>query len=455
MLRVCEKLRAVDAKRKRLGLARTETDYLRALLDATENMDRYAEVEVLKSLGDVNLEKGQLDKNPERFDRAMVLYRTALLRYNDADVGDSLEHRYHYAEKLRLGKRSTASSSYEPLTNAKRMSSLAKVAEVFLHLEQRLTVDGNKESLLIEYTKLVVEGVVNDDNVLEAEAIKSLGDVYLKRGIETKDTTCLTKATALYNTALVRCEGSQGRASLIHRLLYTARMRQERKADGDKRHVTSSFFRSYEEYLSTGDRALADGKLDEAEQNFASALRLIHGCCDACIRCLGRIPYASLIATILLAAGIAVFCGSFYTAVIQTRTLFSFDFRSVTVNFFNLTEALKWSAVGITAFMGVYAFILLLIGFLATGASKEKKYCGFGTGLGSRITGFQLFNLYIVALVGALVVTISLVHYLMCLSANYAHLKDSGKIYKYEETKYREEQELHNIVTNSKEKLNY
>eukprot|EP00058_Branchiostoma_floridae_P007088 XP_002592576.1 hypothetical protein BRAFLDRAFT_68898 [Branchiostoma floridae] len=276
MLRVCEKLRAVDAKRKRLGLARTETDYLRALLDALENMDRYAEVEVLKSLGDVNLEKGQLDKNPERFDRAMVLYRTALLRCKDADVGDSLEYRYYYAEKLRLGKRSTASSSYEPLTNAKRMSSLAKVAEVFLHLEQRLTVDGNKESLLIEYTKLVIEGIVNDDNMLEAEAIKSLGDMYLKRGIKTGDTTCLTKATALYNTALVRCEGSQGRASLIHRLLYTARMRKERKADGDKRHVTSSFFRSYEEYLTTGDRALADGKLDEAEQNFASALRLIH-----------------------------------------------------------------------------------------------------------------------------------------------------------------------------------
>ncbi|XP_019619774.1 PREDICTED: neuronal membrane glycoprotein M6-a-like isoform X2 [Branchiostoma belcheri] len=260
------------------------------------------------------------------------------------------------------------------------------------------------------------------------------------------------------------------------------------------------------------------------------------GCCDACIRCLGRIPYASLIATILLAAGIAVFCGSFYTAVIQTRTLFSFgDARAVTDNFNNLVEALKWSAVGITAFMGVYAFILLLIGFLATGASKEKKYCGFGTGLGSRITvafflvltyiifigwllmscmgvipslffyltvivkakpytvngnnclnlqqfgldvvfnttgtptvpantnlgtnmweycgndynkfqadGFQLFNLYIVALVGALVVTISLVHYLTCLSVNYAHLKNMARSYKYKDTNnYHEEQELH------------
>jgi len=104
MWRVCEKLRVVDVKSKRLGLARTETDYLRALQDAMANMDRCVEMEVLKRLGDVNLEKGQLEKNPEKLDRAMVLYRTALIRCNDADVGESLEHRYHYAEKLSLGK---------------------------------------------------------------------------------------------------------------------------------------------------------------------------------------------------------------------------------------------------------------------------------------------------------------------------------------------------------------
>eukprot|EP00058_Branchiostoma_floridae_P013403 XP_002598891.1 hypothetical protein BRAFLDRAFT_90083 [Branchiostoma floridae] len=301
MLRVCQKLRAADAKSKRLGLVRTETDYLRALQDAMADMDRCAEVEVLKTLGDVNLEKGRLEKNPEMFDRAMVLYRTALLRCKDAGVGDSLEYRYHYAEKLRLGKGSTATSSYEPLTNAKRMSSLTKIAEKFLHLDRRLTVGGNKESLLIEYTKLVVEGIVNDDNTLEVEAIKSLGDVYLKRGTETRDAPCLTKATALYNTALSRCEGVQGTASLIHRLLYTAKIREGTMRSRNKSrrhrvqqqgHVRSRDFpvmsphadviadskgqRSYQEHLATGDRALADGKLDVAEQNFASALRLIH-----------------------------------------------------------------------------------------------------------------------------------------------------------------------------------
>eukprot|EP00058_Branchiostoma_floridae_P017868 XP_002603357.1 hypothetical protein BRAFLDRAFT_80350 [Branchiostoma floridae] len=229
MLRVFEKLRAVDAKSTRLGLVRTETDYLRALQDAMANMDRCVEVEVLKTLGDLNLEKGRLYKNPKKLDKAMILYRTALLRCKDADVGESLEYRYYYAEKLRLGKQATALSDYEPLSNNRKMSSLVKVAEKFQELDRRLTVGSNMESLLIEYTKLVIEGIVNDDNMLETEAMKSLGDVYLKRGTETNDTTCLTKATALYNTALARCERFQGTVALIHRLLYTARIRQKTK----------------------------------------------------------------------------------------------------------------------------------------------------------------------------------------------------------------------------------
>eukprot|EP00058_Branchiostoma_floridae_P000829 XP_002586317.1 hypothetical protein BRAFLDRAFT_109087 [Branchiostoma floridae] len=305
MLRVCEKLRVVDAKSKGLGLVRTETDYLRALQDAMANMDRCVEVEVLKSLGDVNLEKGRLDKSAEKIDRAIVLYRTALLRCNDADVRESLEYRYSYAEKLRIGKRSINSSSYESRTNKRKIYSLVKVAEKFQQLERRLATRGNAGSLalLLEYTRLVVEGIVNSDNVLEVEAIKSLGDVYLKRGTETRDTTCLTKATALYNTALARCEGVQGRVTLIHRLLYTARIRQKKwtgkkmskrrvqqqqqqryvsrdlpitSPSTDVREVKGHQSMSYEEYLATGDRALADGKLDVAEQNFASALRLIH-----------------------------------------------------------------------------------------------------------------------------------------------------------------------------------
>ncbi|CAH1272234.1 TTC28 [Branchiostoma lanceolatum] len=316
MLRVCEKLREVDAKARRLGLVRTETDYLRALLDAMADMDRAVEVEVLKSLGDVNLEKGQVD-------RAMLLYRTALLRCKDADVGDSLQNRYRYAEKLRVGRGGTIPDDYEPQTNHEKMSSPAKVAEKFLHLDRRSTSGYDRDSVLIEYINLMIEGIINEDNLSETEAIKSLGDLFLKRGTETRDAPCLTKATALYNTALARCERVQGTVALIHRLLYTARIRQDMKTTANKGpklrqrqqqqrgHMSRDFpvtssntevigdakghkfmspseyissltpkhvpdYRSYEKYLTAGDRAVADGNLDLAERKFAAALKLIH-----------------------------------------------------------------------------------------------------------------------------------------------------------------------------------
>ncbi|CAH1268090.1 Hypp3827 [Branchiostoma lanceolatum] len=256
MLRICEKLREADAKARRLGLVRTETDYLRALVDAMADMDRAVEVEVLKSLGDVNLEKGQLDKDGLMFDRAMLLYRAALLRCKDKDMSESLENRYLYAEKLRVGKRGTFPNDYEPQTNGEKMYSPAKISEKFSHLDhRRLTSGYDKDFVLLEYTKLMIEGVINEDNLLETEAIKSFGDVFLKRGTETGDTPCLTKATALYNTALARSPSD-----------YISSLTPKHAPD----------YRSYEKCLTTGDRALGDGNLDSAEHEFAAALKLIH-----------------------------------------------------------------------------------------------------------------------------------------------------------------------------------
>ncbi|XP_078684220.1 uncharacterized protein LOC144917779 [Branchiostoma floridae x Branchiostoma belcheri] len=302
MLRVCEKLREADEKGRRYGLARAETGYLRALVDAMADTDRLAEVELLKTLGDVNVEKGRLGKDVGKFNTALALYLAAMVRCYHEEQADGIEHRYHYTERLLQG---LSSQGKEQPTEDKEMTTLAKVAAKFQALDKRRATGGNTDSLLVGYAQVMVEAIVKDNSMLETEAIKSLGDVYLKRGTETGDTRNLTRATALYNRALVRCHNVQGTVVIVHRLLHTAKIRQEiitrnkrstrtqRRQDvtGRKDHfcpystapsgdgTTSQVddHISYRRYIQTADRDLGNGDLDAAEQNLAAALKLVHG----------------------------------------------------------------------------------------------------------------------------------------------------------------------------------
>lgn len=45
------------------------------------------------------------------------------------------------------------------------------------------------------------------------------------------------------------------------------------------------------------------------------------GCYDCCIRCIGAVPYPSLVATLLCYAGMALFCGCGHEALTQTEVL--------------------------------------------------------------------------------------------------------------------------------------
>ncbi|XP_078605735.1 uncharacterized protein LOC144878702 [Branchiostoma floridae x Branchiostoma japonicum] len=226
MLRVSEKLREADAKGRRYGLARAETGYLRALVDAMADMDKLAEVELLKSLGDVNLEKGRLGTDVGNLNRALALYMAAVVRCDHLEQGGSIEHRYEYTEKLLQGVPSKASDSKEDPTKDKGKNTPAKVAGEFQELDRKWATGGDIDSVLVGFAQLVVEGIVNGNSLLETEAIKSLGDVYLERGAQNGDTIDLTRATALYNMAMARCHNVNGNVVLVHRLLYTAQVRQ-------------------------------------------------------------------------------------------------------------------------------------------------------------------------------------------------------------------------------------
>ncbi|XP_019636306.1 PREDICTED: uncharacterized protein LOC109478940 [Branchiostoma belcheri] len=300
MLRVCEKLREADEKGRRYGLARAETGYLRALVDAMADTDRLAEVELLKTLGDVNLEKGRLGKDVGKFNTALALYLAAMVRCYHEEQADGIEHRYHYTERLLQGL-----SSKEQPTEDKGTTTPAKVAEKFQYLDKRRATEGNTDSLLVGYGQVMVEAIVNDNDMLETEAIKSLGDVYLKRGTETGDTRNLTRATALYNRALARCHNVHGTVVIVHRLLHTAKIRQDvittrnkrpthkqRQRDVRGRKGNFSPFSaapssdgttcqvdddiSYRRYIQTAESDVRNGDLDAAEQNLAAALKLVH-----------------------------------------------------------------------------------------------------------------------------------------------------------------------------------
>ncbi|CAH1244669.1 C1QTNF5 [Branchiostoma lanceolatum] len=297
MLRVCEKLREADAKGRWYGLARAETGYLRVLVDAMADMDRLAEVELLKSLGDVNLEKGRLGKDIEKFNRALSLYMAAVVRCDHRDQGEGIEHRYEYTERLLQRVSSKGPLGKEQSTDDKETTSPAKVAAMFRDLDKKLAAGGNTDSVLVGYARLMVEGIVKDNDRLEVEAIKSLGDLYLKRGTETGDTRDLTKASALYNRSLARCHNVQGTVVIVHRLLHTAKIRQEIVTAKTKRsartqrqqHVRgrkghfSPFSDLFDDgshrmsmYIQTADCDLGKGDLDGAERNLAAALKLVH-----------------------------------------------------------------------------------------------------------------------------------------------------------------------------------
>eukprot|EP00058_Branchiostoma_floridae_P016556 XP_002602044.1 hypothetical protein BRAFLDRAFT_94455 [Branchiostoma floridae] len=323
MLRVCEKLGEADAKGRRYGLARAEIGYLRALVDAMADMDRFLEVELLKSLGDVNLEKGRLGKDVGKFNMALALYIAAVVRCDHRDQGEGIEHRCEYTERLLQRMSPKGSQAKEQLPEGKETTTPAKVAGKFQGADKKRAADGNTDPVLVGYAQLMVEGIVNDNLMLETEAIKSLGDVYLKRGTETRETRDLTRATALYNKALARCHNVQGTVAIVHRLLHTAKIRQkmittkaktsahkqqEQAVGGRKDHfspfsaapssdiINDGMHRqyngpkpqnaenaaraddenSYHSYIQTADRDLGNGDLDAAEKNLAAALKLVH-----------------------------------------------------------------------------------------------------------------------------------------------------------------------------------
>ncbi|KAG9349295.1 hypothetical protein JZ751_027738 [Albula glossodonta] len=209
----------------------------------------------------------------------------------------------------------------------------------------------------------------------------------------------------------------------------------------------------------------------------------VQGCFECCIKCLGGVPYASLVATILCFSGVALFCGCGHVALTGTVTMLENHFSKITSDHAVLTDVIQlmqYIIYGIASFFFLYGIILLAEGFYTTSASPVAnitsvdsicvdvrqygiipwnstpgKACGSTLGDICNTSEFYLsYHLYIVACAGAGATVIALIHFLMILSANWAYLKDACHTHAYQDIKTKEEQELQDIQSRSKECLN-
>uniref|UniRef100_A0A1Q3EZH7 Putative conserved plasma membrane protein n=2 Tax=Culex tarsalis TaxID=7177 RepID=A0A1Q3EZH7_CULTA len=235
---------------------------------------------------------------------------------------------------------------------------------------------------------------------------------------------------------------------------------------------------------------------------------------DCCKSCMTRIPYATLIATVMCLIGVGIFCGTMYRgtsfAIIMLDQVFHLRLMWI--------EAVQMIFVVIGASMAALGLMILFVGFLATGATRYKVYRAWGSRVGGRISCavfmgityilnivwililcfltvvtfiFTVFwnmcanpnvqshkncidltqfyfmfpagvaqqdmnicetkvkafckdgvekceIMFILATVSCLLIILSLVHYLMCLAANYAHIRDHEK--------FQELQEIQNLT---------
>ncbi|CAG5118406.1 unnamed protein product, partial [Candidula unifasciata] len=115
-----------------------------------------------------------------------------------------------------------------------------------------------------------------------------------------------------------------------------------------------------------------------------------------CLRCLSHTPFASLVAAVLVIAGAGAFCGtSFRSLQIIIDGVFK-ELFGFTVNWL---EILQKMLIVIGAIMAVFAIILLIFGFLATGATRSNIYSGAKCIMGGRITAaFFMVLSYLLAI---------------------------------------------------------
>eukprot|EP00058_Branchiostoma_floridae_P025592 XP_002611082.1 hypothetical protein BRAFLDRAFT_70431 [Branchiostoma floridae] len=206
------------------------------------------------------------------------MYATALLRCTDPDMGHALEHRVGYMKKLCKQRLQGYTPQFQRLSAnywGTSDSNALRVAKICDKLTRHIRK--SQRSAEETYTELLVTAIANGDLLLELEALKSLGDLFLEKAKTTSKVSQFSSAAAMYIKALKICEDPDTKQTLHHRI-----------STGSKRKAARGSFAAepvkgdrladsqYSDYLREGESTLAKADLHSAEQHFAAALKMVH-----------------------------------------------------------------------------------------------------------------------------------------------------------------------------------
>ncbi|CAH1240982.1 Hypp6273 [Branchiostoma lanceolatum] len=257
-----------------------------ALREAICGEDPLMETEVMKNLGDLHFHRGKLSKDSAEFDKAAALYAAALLRCTDPEMSETIKDELEHSKHCRVlldGCTPHYQWSTDKWSFADR--NVLRVAEICDQADR--SVGKSEHSIEQIYTEMLVNAIGNSNVFLELEVLKSLGDFYLKKGMKTQQLSKFSKAAAMYNKAMTRCEDPETEQTLHHRVRYMEKMREaasQVSRNASQQGMTSDGTvqeekltdRDHEDHLREGESSIARADLDSAEQHFAAALKTVH-----------------------------------------------------------------------------------------------------------------------------------------------------------------------------------
>ncbi|KAI8491493.1 hypothetical protein Bbelb_306930 [Branchiostoma belcheri] len=208
MLRVAGMLKNVDRQKEQGCNEDTLIEgYTMMMVRAALYTDAVGEVEALKSIGDIYLERGKAQKNTKDLCKALALYNSALKIYINEASSDALQHRIEYARKAirRVEKGKNVLKIPKTEVKQERETEQRSYAELLLAADTALQ-KGDLDASESHYASALQQAHDRESPKLkkEEECLRKLGDVYVRRGEQTKDGQDFAKATALYNAALAR-----------------------------------------------------------------------------------------------------------------------------------------------------------------------------------------------------------------------------------------------------------